>query len=152
MGVPEAQHHPRQENAVNRKSMKVVRATGTKVLTEYIENLPVPLTPEEFAARATSLVRLRDDERKVDAEFEQHKGKHKSELTRIAEERERLEQAIREKREPRPVRVESTAHYNDGCLRDVRTDTGELLSERALLAAEMQEELNLPGLTEDDLP
>jgi hypothetical protein len=133
------------------KKMKVVRANGTRLLSEHIEPLPVPLTGEEFAARATSLVRLRDDERKAEAEFEQHKARHKDRVAEIAEERERLEQAIRDKREPRQVKVQAWAHYDVGQLREVRADTGEVLNERALLASEMQEELDLGrGGEEDD--
>lgn len=112
-----------------KRDVKLVRATGTRLLGEHMEPLPVVLTPEEFAARATSLVRLRDDERKVEATFEQHKHSHKQAMSAIAEERERLEQAIREKREPRPVKVESWAHYDVGQFREIRTDSGEVLNE-----------------------
>lgn len=130
---------------MTKKSVKVVRAHGVRLLSEHMEPLPVTLTPEEFAARATSLVRLRDDERKVELEFEGHKQAHKQAMARISEERERLEQAIRDKREPRPVKVQAWAHYDSGQLREVREDTGELLNERPLLAAELQEELELDG-------
>ncbi len=126
-----------------KQTMKVVRATGMRILTEYIEPLYVPITAEEFAARATSLVRLRDDERKVTAEFEKHKNAHKEAISAIEEERERLEQAIREKREKRPVKVEGWAHFDIGQYREVRADTGEVLTERPLLAAELQEEFDL---------
>lgn len=126
-----------------KKTMRVVRATGERMLSEHIEPLPVQLSKDELLARGTSLVRLRDEERKHGLEFEQAKHKHKEAQGRIDEERERLEQAIRDHREPRPVKVQSWARYDQGRMESIRTDTGELIDERALLAAEMQEELEL---------
>lgn len=126
-----------------RKVVKLVRATGTRRLTEYVENLPVPLTDEERLARGTSLVRLRDEERNIEAEFETQKQSHKKAMGEIASMREQLEQAIREKREPRPTRVEGWAHFDQATYREIRVDTGEIISERPLLAVECQEELPL---------
>jgi hypothetical protein len=126
-----------------KKSVKLVRATGTRILNEYIEELPVPLTQEEIVARATSLTRLEDEERKSSGVFEHAKALHKAEVERIAEERRKLLQAIREKREPRPVKVEGWAHYDVARYREIRSDTGELVNERALLPSEYQESLDL---------
>jgi hypothetical protein len=128
---------------MTKKSVKIVKSTGSKMLSEHVEALPVSLTQEELLSRATSLVRLRDEERTAEAEFEKHKTAHKERVASIAEVREQLEQAIRERREPRPVRVIATAHYDIGRLREVRDDTGELLNERPLTPDEMQEELPL---------
>lgn len=130
-----------------KQPMKVVRATGTKLLTEEIDSLPVDLSKDELLSRGTSLVRLRDEERKVEAEFDTHKEAHKKALSAIFGQREFLEQAIRDKREPRPVKVQGWAHYDAGQYRVIRTDTGELLHERPLVAAELQEEIQFDGDT-----
>lgn len=125
-----------------KKKLKSVRLTGRKLLDEHLEPLPVPLTNDELLARGQSLVRLRDEERKAESEFDKHKHAHKEAIAAISEEREMLEQAIRDKREKRSVRVEGWAEYQKGRYEAIRTDTGEVIGDRPLHPEEMQETID----------
>jgi hypothetical protein len=128
---------------MSKKQMKVVRATGTKTLVEYVEELPVALQKDEIIARAKSLTRLRDDQAKVELEFELQKNAHKERISAIEKERMRLGCAIRDGKEKRPVHVQGVAHFDVGQYREIRMDTGELINERPLLPTELQDDLPL---------
>lgn len=129
--------------AQKKNEIRLVNQTGTRVVNEYFDSLPVQLTSEELYARSKSLVRLRDDERKAEAEFSEAKETHKKIMATVSAERERLEQAIRDEREFRPVKVQSVAHYSTARMVDTRTDTNQIIGERSLTTEEMQFKLDL---------
>lgn len=123
------------------KKPQVVRTTGMKRVMEGMQELPVELTDADVIARATSLAHLEDAERKSTLEFDKHKSAHKAEVERIAEERSRLLRAIRDREEPRPVKIEGWAMFETRLYEERRIDTGEVINTRALLNEELQDDL-----------
>lgn len=119
-----------------------------KLLDEHEEDLPVPLTHDEFIERAQALVALSAEEAQADAEFQSARDKHKGRCMAIHERRVELEEAIRTRAEPRPVLVQEFADYSTNTCRAVRADTGEVLSERALAPGERQRAFEFQGAEE----
>lgn len=126
-----------------KKAMKLVRATGEKLLSEHLEDLDVALKPDELLHRGLELAKLEDEEKKLQVELAAAKAVFKQREESLAERRSDLSRVIRDKKEKRSVKVEDWAFYDRGRLESRRTDTGEIVAERALLAAEMQVEFDL---------
>lgn len=107
------------------------------------------LTDDELRTRGDELESALAD---IDTLTEEKKSNAASFKARIELAKERvgdIRDAIRTKKELRDVEMIESFEYRLGVARIVRTDTGELVSERALTGAERQP--SLPGVSTDDI-
>lgn len=128
-----------------KKTIKVVRATGEKVVSETLDELEVPLTNDEQRLRGLELAKLEVELRELEMGLAAARQQAKEKEAKIQARRHQLVNAIQTKREPRAVRVQHIAKYDVGQLDSVRTDTGEVIGVRQLLSSELQSELPLHG-------
>ena len=109
-----------------------------RLLDEHQEDLPVPMTHDEFIDRARQLVSISEQEAMTDKELADARDKHKGRRMSLRERRVELEEAIRTGCESRPVTVQTWADYSTDRVRVIRADNGKLLYERELAPGERQ--------------
>jgi len=119
-----------------------------EVLRKGEDYLPCHLTPKDITARQEELVKLTQDRVDRETGLDHWKADKKEEqkalegeISSIAGKLARLAKVIREKEEPRKVKV--VYYIKAGEVSSVRTDTGEIIGSRAATPVELQ--MKLPG-------
>ncbi len=107
----------------------------------FTQTLRCQLTPDEIADRADqaahALARRDEKERDAKAAADQFKA----EIKTLEASMRQLSNEVRDRATYRTTECERVFDYETGWLRNYRDDTGELVDERRLTAAEMQREL-----------
>lgn len=94
---------------------------------------------EERASKAAELVQKRDLKQ---ADFDSQRKYWKNQIEEIEVEIRSVSSEVRSKKTSRQIVCERICDYTSGRVREVRTDTGEALSDRAMTDAERQRELD----------
>ncbi len=102
------------------------------ILEESVELLAVELTPEEWADRATAASLLSHEATELERELREHAKDAKAEIVLVRAEAAKASEAVRNRSEARPVTVRTVADLDRGEAVEVRSDTGEAVSRRAL--------------------
>jgi hypothetical protein len=110
----------------------------------FRQKLPVTLTKEEVAERARRAAHLVSDHDVKAEGFKQEAAANKQELKKIDTEIRGLSDEVRSGRTYRDVPCERVYNWTVGSVTDIRTDTGEVLAERAMSDAERQKALPFP--------
>jgi len=115
-----------------------VAKTGREVIETKSEDLLVKLTEEEVSAKARRMAermgeldRHNEESKRIAGERGQRKATLEGEIRKLGEQ-------VRERSEIRPVNVEVIADYKRSIVVEVRTDTDETISERAMRSEERQ--------------
>jgi hypothetical protein len=128
---------------MTRKSRKT-EERKPRVRTEpFMQPLRVALTKEEVADRHERLTHLMGEKSKRQAAIATERAEQRAELKKMSGEIDSLAAEAREKSVEREVQCERRFLYDEGKLQEVRLDTGAVIFERPLLAAE-QPELPFP--------
>lgn len=107
----------------------------------FARNLPVALTREEVAERADRAAQLIEDRDHKEAELKAHNSHVKSLIATLEADMRHLSSEVRTKRTHRDVECERRYDYDSSVVREVRLDTGEVLSERPMSDREKQRDL-----------
>lgn|SRR5678815_803434 len=110
-------------------------------LERFEETCRVELSQDEIAERAqraAHLLQKRDDR---DADSKAAQKAAKAEIERIEAEMRAMSAEVRDKATYKPVPCERQYIYRTGVVREIRTDTGEVLRERPMSDRERQTEL-----------
>jgi hypothetical protein len=126
------------------KEKKPAKAPREKKLTDFIQRLPVALTDAELLAFGQRLAKCQADLTEHNMHAEQVKKELKAKESAIEAERAHLSGIIREKKELRDVQCERWAHYDEGDIVELRTDTGEVIYQRRMEMHERQVSLPIP--------
>lgn len=126
------------------KKTEPAKKPRTKKVGEYVELLPVPLSDRELLEFGQRLAKCQADINEHNAHAEQVKKDLKAKESAIEAERARLAGIVREKKEPRDVRVERIAHFDESEVVDIRMDSGEIINRRPIQPHERQEKLPIP--------
>lgn len=121
------------------------RAERPDVFDTGQRELLVRLEAAELADVAQQLARAFEEIEQEEADQDEQKAAMKERLAGIYARQRRLAGTLRRGVEPRLVDTRTEADYDAGLAREVRLDTGEVLSTRALTARERQMPL-APGL------
>lgn len=126
-----------------------LHATDLPEIGNDLRLLPVPLTPDEWAVRATASAMLGGEIQALTAELKVHTNQVRAEIRDLQGERERVDRAVRDNAEERPVGIRVLAELDDGVALVVRVDTGQVLERRPLTEEEAarasQRILDFPG-------
>lgn len=116
----------------------------------FRQKLPVVLKAPELADRAQRAAhKLQDHDAKLQ-EFKEQAKENKIVVERLASEHRELSRVVREGKEFRDVPCERIYNWTDGSVKDVRTDTGEVIAERGMSEAERQKSLPFPPAESSD--
>jgi len=107
------------------------------IVAKY-EQLPVELTHEELEAKRKELASLFRRDRDAEQEKKDATKRLGEELKSIRQDLDNLEEQCTSGRELREVEVVEQADPNQGIMRVIRIDTGEVVSTRPLTADERQ--------------
>jgi hypothetical protein len=109
----------------------------------YTETLPVKLTESEALERADVSARLQQERDAIEAAMKADAAQRKADIQEKDAAMRRLAEEIRQRRTYRAVDCERRFDYSDGKVREVRLDTGEIISERDMTYDERQRKLDL---------
>ena len=113
--------------------------------------LPVALTPDEIQGRGEQLAQLLDDEAALTVAHKAARDAMRAEADRLYAQIHRLAAIVRERVEERSVAVELRLNLALGLVEEVRTDTGDIVTTRAVTAEDkLRAQLTLP--TEQGAP
>ena len=107
----------------------------------FRQNLPVVLKREELEERAQRAAHLLQDHDAMQHEHKEQARSNKLELDKVASNLRDVSRTVREGKEYRDVQCERVFNWTRGTVTDLRKDTGEVLSERAMTEAEAQKAL-----------
>lgn len=105
------------------------------------ESLRCALTPLELAERADLAARKVQERDAIEAVRVAASKAAKAQIAELDEEIRALSTQVREKSEYRPVEVREIEHFENNSIGIYRTDTGELIRERAMTSEERQRSL-----------
>jgi hypothetical protein len=118
----------------------------------FRQELQVKLSAAEVADRAQRAAHLIADHDAQEATFKEQAGANKLTLKRIGSEMRKVSEEVRSGSTYRDVPCERIYNWTVGSVKDVRTDTGETIKERAMSESERQKSLPFdPPETSDDL-
>lgn len=117
----------------------------------YERSLPVDLTDDEMLARAAEWAESVDALEVVAAELAEAKAEAKEKTTKLESRIADLRRQVRTKRETRGVVCYDLTDYRRGCVETIRTDTGAVVSTRALRPDERQTSVLLRAGQADEL-
>jgi len=115
--------------------------TVSATLRTYSKDLPCVLSDDEWHARASDLAACIDDIANEEGRQANLKSQMKAALAELDARKHRLASVVRAGVEYREVTVELRAEWAAGVAVEVRTDTGESMSTRALTDSERQPSL-----------
>lgn len=124
--VPQAQREPPP------------RRTGRHEITRRTQDRAVPLTDEEFEAKAHELAVMQDKITEMEARHTAEKKTMREEKAAAEGRRSALALVVRDKVEVRRVEVVIEADYDAGVAYEIDAATGRVLSRRAIGPAEAQ--------------
>lgn len=107
----------------------------------FTRDLKVVLTAAEVAERADRAARLLEDRDRAEAELKAHATSVKSRIATMEAEMRELSAEVRTKYTYREVECERRFLFTTGCVQEVRLDTEEVISERAMTEKEKQRDL-----------
>lgn len=122
-----------------------------RLLKSTTEELPVALTQEELLDRGQKLAQVEVDLRTQQIAANATRKELKEAESKLRALRTELAAVVRSRKEPRPVKVETTVYFNGGppngrpVVRAHRIDTGEVLFSRDATPEELQQPLPLAG-------
>jgi len=102
------------------------------------QELPVKLTTQEQADRGQELAQLGVLIEEREANRREVMAELKGEIDGLKAEASKLRTSVADGEEPRPVVVEKWGNHTANLIRYVRTDTGDVVEERAMEADERQ--------------
>jgi hypothetical protein len=108
------------------------------ILSKSTRELPVTLTDAELATVARQLADVIEEAEQEEADQAEQKAAMKEALAGLKARQRKLASTLRRRIEYRPVEVHTLADYAAGLAREVRIDTGEVLSSRGLTDRERQ--------------
>lgn len=111
-------------------------------IERFSQNLAVALKPAEIAERADRAAHLLADRDHLEAEFDEQRKHQKAQIQKLETEMRRLSSEVREKVSYRDVECERRFIYAEKIVRDVRSDTGEMLMERPMSEQESQRQFD----------
>lgn len=111
----------------------------------FTRDLKVALSKEEVAERADRAAQLLADRDHEESELKAHASHVKSRIATMESEMRHLSGEVRTKCTYREVECERRFLYETSVVQEVRMDTGEVLSERAMTDREKQRDLPFGG-------
>lgn len=121
---------------------------GTDVIGQEVRNLPVDLNDDEVLQRGRELAlqlraiaQLENEHKEALAAL---KAEQRADLSAAKLELERLQTAVNDGKEPRPVACVELADFGRGIAHTVRTDTAETVTTRRLRKDEVQVTIGVP--------
>lgn len=137
-----------REKMAKSKSRKETTAAAPKAppvkIERFTQSLMVALKPAEIAERADRAAHLIADRDNLREEAKQANKERKTKIDGIGSEIRRLSSEVREKCCYREVPCERRFLYTEKLVRDVRSDTGDVLMERPMTEEESQRSLDFP--------
>lgn len=118
------------------------------IIDRFTKIIPTELTPDQVVPHASHMSVLLREGRELAAEEKAARARFKARREKIDEDLEKVGGIVERGIEERGVEVEVHASYGDGKAREIRTDTGAVMSTRALSDAERQEHL-FPPVSDD---
>lgn len=118
-------------------------AKNQKHLSTYKTELEVQLTPEELHTYSKRLALIEQEMAQHEEFAKSKKAELAAKAAALKAERSNVALKVRSEKEPRLVTCSITAHFDRNVAITTRDDTGEIISERALVPAERQEMLVL---------
>lgn len=115
-----------------------------KKIDRFVQELACALGKEEIAQRADRAAHLHSDLDFAEEAFEVVRKEHRTKLSGIRSEIRRLSSEVREKLTTRAVSCERHFLYGDRRVKDIRTDTGEVIMDRAMTDEEGQRGFDFP--------
>ena len=109
----------------------------------YYKELPVQLTDGEKLTKMGRVLELEDIQEVVKEEAKEAADEAKKEIADHQKEIDKLKGHLRSGTEPRQVECIDVQDFKAKSVRTMRTDTGEVVSERAMRQDELQGELAL---------
>lgn len=128
------------------------QSDNLRLLPLTSKQLPCKLTNEELRKYGEELANTIDEVSNEEARQESVKKEMKSTLTGLQSKLTILSSKIRRGEEYRDVQVQPEMDFKQGVYREVRTDTGAIITERPLTDDERQEALPFGKATEEDKP
>lgn len=111
----------------------------SKTRTErYERNLRCALSAEEVADRADRAAQLLEDRDHKEEELKAHAKHAKGEIERIEAEMRQYSNEVRTRSTYRDIECERIYEWDTGRVREVRGDTGEVISDREMTEREKQ--------------
>lgn len=108
---------------------------------EYDASLKCALTQEELLKEADKMARAEQElSEKLDEEASMKK-QFKAQIEQIECQRKASAIKINDKAEYRTVKCERIMNWSDGTVSEIRTDTGAVIGQRSMTAAESQMEI-----------
>jgi hypothetical protein len=115
-----------------------------KKIERFVQDMAVALSKEEIAQRADRAAHLHSDLEFAEEAFEVVRKEHRTKLSGIRSEIRRLSSEVREKVTSRGVECERHFLYGDRRVKDIRSDTGEVIMDRAMTEEECQRGFDFP--------
>lgn len=132
-------------NEVVEASTEVQRKAGERPARIFGEILPCLLTEADLALIARETGKLRSERREIENKARMSKEHWKAKLDGVDAHLDELGEKAEKGTESREVKCREDFLYETGTVRVTRLDTGEVIRERAMSAAERQP--NLPGVS-----
>jgi len=121
---------------------------GTDVIGQTVRDLPVLLTEEEVLQRGRDLALQLREVATLEADQAQQlrdmKARHKADMRAAKREQDKLQEAVNDGREDRPVTCVHLADFARGICTTVRADTSAVVATRRLRDDEVQVQLAVP--------
>lgn len=117
---------------------------------KFTKDLICALKPEEVAAYADDLAQLIDREVSTEAEFDGVKKTWKNKIEEIKREIMATSTKVREHKELRLTTCVREIDFGEGEVREIRSDTGEVINTRPISDPEKQKELDFDGDVSDE--
>lgn len=124
--------------AAKKAGAKKAEPAAPRLLRRERRNLEVKLSPQDVTERSHELAVTHRQMRELTAEADDWKKAHKAREQEVLGRQGRLADEVETQRTYRDVRVEISAHDDTREAITVRTDTGEIVSRRALEPDEVQ--------------
>jgi hypothetical protein len=122
---------------------KVAEEKNRVFTKKYDQHLRVELTDSEIREAADEMARRLADKQEAEKGFDDVKAQFKGRITSAETDVDRCARLIRDKSEFRQVLCEETRDYKTSRIVIVRTDTGDIVTDRRMRDDELQMELEL---------
>jgi hypothetical protein len=135
------------EGPMSRRTKEADKLPTDLKIEPFQQRLPVMLTEQELLGVGDRAAHVSKEAHEAEEERKEADATAKATVKRLQNEADALLATVRDKREYRLVSCERRYEYKTGRVIELRTDTGEQLSERPMRDDERQTEL---GLEDDD--
>lgn len=142
---------PRSPKELAQAIVDIVTSKPPRMKVENVtRELKVALSPEEVAERADRAAKLLEDRDHEEANLKAYASSVKSRIATMEAEMRELSGEVRNKFTYRDVQLERQYLYDTGVVREVRLDSGEVVSERVMTERERQADLPFPSSNTQD--